>query len=63
MDSLALGTPLVAVAGTLYAHRVSSSILAAAGAFAARQRDATTALFSYSAPNFGGAFVLTNDAS
>jgi hypothetical protein len=41
MDSLALGTPLVAVAGALYAHRVSSSILAAAGAFAARQRDAT----------------------
>jgi predicted O-linked N-acetylglucosamine transferase (SPINDLY family) len=31
MDSLALGTPVVAVAGTLYAHRVSSSILAAAG--------------------------------
>ena len=32
MDCLALGTPLVAVAGKLYAHRVSSSILAAAGA-------------------------------
>ena len=32
MDALALGTPIVAVAGTLYAHRVSSSILAAAGA-------------------------------
>lgn len=34
MDSLALGTPIVAVAGTLYAHRVSASILAAAGATA-----------------------------
>ena len=32
MDCLALGTPLAAVAGRLYAHRVSSSILAAAGA-------------------------------
>jgi hypothetical protein len=32
MDCLAIGTPLLAVAGTLYAHRVSSSILAAAGA-------------------------------
>ena len=29
----------------------------------ARQRAANTALFSYSAPNFGGSFVLTNDAS
>jgi hypothetical protein len=32
MDSLALGTPVAAVAGTLYAHRVSTSILVAAGA-------------------------------
>ena len=32
MDSLALGTPVAAVAGMLYAHRVSTSILAAAGA-------------------------------
>ena len=32
MDSLTLGTPLVAVPGKLYAHRVSASILAAAGA-------------------------------
>jgi len=31
MDCLALGTPLVTVAGNLYAHRVSASILAAAG--------------------------------
>jgi predicted O-linked N-acetylglucosamine transferase (SPINDLY family) len=31
MDGLALGTPLIAVPGKLYAHRVSSSILAAAG--------------------------------
>jgi acetyl-CoA acetyltransferase len=34
-----------------------------AGRAGARQRAANTALFSYSAPNFGGSFVLTGDVS
>jgi predicted O-linked N-acetylglucosamine transferase (SPINDLY family) len=38
MDCLAIGTPVVAVAGALYAHRVSSSILAAAGTPGQRRR-------------------------